>query len=219
MCSTALLALLAPIQYTLTYIPLLPAQLIDYIEVFFFSFARSAGADALSHRNLLSDARQARVRRGFARVARPSRLRQSFSPFFPSFPALLPSFRGYPTPPHPAKRPAHLSETPPLSSRGFSPDSIDSVLWADRPDSKVATSCLFSLHLGPGPLGAYLQPERRQLVYVPVGTPAVIEDVVVLNSAKSRELKGWIGSYLDKCPLLQADPVILEINGTHGGTR
>ena len=84
------------------------------------------------------------------------------------------------------------------------------MLWADRPDSKVATSCLFSLHLGPGPLGAYLQPERRQLVYVPVGTPAVIEDVVVLNSAKSRELKGWIGSYLDKCPLLQADPVILE---------
>ena len=93
------------------------------------------------------------------------------------------------------------------------------MLWADRPDSKVATSCLFSLHLGPGPLGAYLQPERRQLVYVPVGTPAVIEDGVVLNSAKSRELKGWIGSYLDKCPLLQADPVILEINGTRGGTR
>ena len=142
-----------------------------------------------------------------------------FFSLFPSFPAHLPSFRGYPTPPHPAKRPAHLSETPPLSSRGFSPDSIDSVLWADRPDSKVATSCLFSLHLGPGPLGAYLQPERRQLVYVPVGTPAVIEDVVVLNSAKSRELKGWIGSYLDKCPLLQADPVILEINGTHAGTR
>lgn len=59
----------------------------------------------------------------------------------------------------------------------------------------------------------YLQPERRQLVYVPVGTPAVFEDVVVLNSQKSRELKGWIGSYIDKCPLLQADPAILEVNG------
>ena len=34
MCSTALLALLAPIQYTFTNIPQLPPQLIDYIEVF-----------------------------------------------------------------------------------------------------------------------------------------------------------------------------------------
>ena len=33
LCSTALLSLMLPIHYTLTYIPLLPAQLIDYIDV------------------------------------------------------------------------------------------------------------------------------------------------------------------------------------------
>ena len=33
LCSTALLALLCPVHYTLTFIPLLPAQLMDYIEV------------------------------------------------------------------------------------------------------------------------------------------------------------------------------------------
>ena len=32
LCSTALLSLLKPVHYTLTYIPLLPPQLIDYIE-------------------------------------------------------------------------------------------------------------------------------------------------------------------------------------------
>ena len=32
LCSTALLALLKPVHYTLTFIPLLPRQLIDYIE-------------------------------------------------------------------------------------------------------------------------------------------------------------------------------------------
>ena len=77
----------------------------------------------------------------------------------------------------------------------------------------MATSCLFTLHVGPAPLGARLQPERRQLVFVPVGTPAVFEDVAVLNSAESRLLQGWIGSAVDRCPLLQADPAILEING------
>ena len=120
------------------------------------------------------------------------------------------------SPETPSSPPPSLSAVPP---RGSPRNRLDSVLWADRPDSKVATSCLFSVHLGPGPLGAFLQPERRQLVYVPVGTPAVIEDVVVLNSAKSRELQGWIGSNIDKCPLLQADPVILEVNGAHGGSR
>lgn len=33
LCSTALMALLCPVHYTLTFIPLLPAQLLDYIEV------------------------------------------------------------------------------------------------------------------------------------------------------------------------------------------
>lgn len=51
------------------------------------------------------------------------------------------------------------------------------------------------------------------MVYVPPGTPAMLEEVAVIDSEQSKNLKGCIGSYIENCPLLQRNPAILEING------
>ena len=110
-----MLSLLAPIQYTLTFIPLLPAQLIDYIQVSFLHPLHSKAptpyligiySPTLAKHAFDADAPVLLVHLDFDKVF--------LSFFFLFFPAHFPCFRGYPTPPYPPKRPPHRHQASPL---------------------------------------------------------------------------------------------------------
>ena len=83
----------------------------------------------------------------------------------------------------------------------------------DRPHSKAATACVFSITAGPGRLGLRLLQERRQLVYAPPGSAAELEEVTYIDSEESRKMGGVVGAQIDDCMLLGQNPAILEING------
>ena len=108
-----------------------------------------------------------------------------------------------------------FSLSSPLDCPSFPSNSrSDHIYWTDRPNSKVATSCLFSVTAGPGRLGLRLEQEPRQLVYSEPGSTAVLEEVVYIESEESKKLGGVIGGHIDDCMLLGQNPAILEINGT-----
>ncbi|KAK8821715.1 hypothetical protein WA556_002162 [Blastocystis sp. ATCC 50177/Nand II] len=180
LCSTALLALLCPVHYTLTFIPLLPAQLMDYIEaptpyligIYSNTFALHAtDLDSVLIAHL-----------DFDKLTVPA-----------------------------GNAPMPIS-LPLLDSLALSAPLDYHLYTTDRPNSKAATSCVFSITAGPGRLGLRLLQERRQLVYAPPGSAAVLEEVTFIDSEESRKMGGVVGSHIDDCMLLGQNPAILEIN-------
>lgn len=170
------------------------------------------GAHSVPHRALLHHHHaRPRARAAPQRRPRPPRLRQSpraapprsRSPIRPASPR-SPS----PAPSPPSSRRRLLS---PVRRSGSS--RAGSVLWADHAASPRASACIFSLTVGPGPLGLKLRQEPRQLVYAPPGTPPLHASVVFLDSEGSAALRGQIGPHVRSHALLRHRPALLEVNG------
>lgn len=62
-------------------------------------------------------------------------------------------------------------------------------------------------------LGLFLRQEARQLIASNPGEPAILEEVIVVDSKESEKLHGLFSSQISKYPYLQNNPALLEING------
>ena len=87
---------------------------------------------------------------------------------------------------------------------------VDTLLWEDNSHE----SAIFTVRVGPGMLGLFLQQEARQLIATKPGEPSVLEEVICMNSKCSKELKGVLSYQIDKYAYLQKDPILVEVNRT-----
>lgn len=133
LCSTALISLLKPLRYTLTYIPLLPSQLLDYIESPTPYLIGICSSTFTLPQCVTDDLEAIIVHIDFDCLT-------------------VPKDYVIDDMPHPYAQ-SFNTEMPPLIN----------VLQTDRPSSSLARFVLFHLTVGPGPLGIKLYSQARPL--------------------------------------------------------
>lgn len=61
-------------------------------------------------------------------------------------------------------------------------------------------------------VGLFLQQEARQLFAAKPGEPSILEEVIIMNSKRSKELNGIISHHIERVAYLQKDPILVEVN-------
>lgn len=87
---------------------------------------------------------------------------------------------------------------------------IDQVLWQQAGTEGV----IFSVTAGPGILGLVLRQEGRQISTAKPGEPAIIEEVIYVDTEESLKLHGILSKALQNIPFFAKNPSLLAINRT-----